>query len=121
MCSVNTVVAVESLRAIIEHGPTDPDTNEFFAPAIAAVGSALGVKFILFLYCFSLRNKDSQIRMLWEDHRNDLFLNGFGELQGATLYLTWYLDSFSGIIMSAGGSRLKWCTSSSGFSRQPCI
>ena len=73
------VVAVESLRAIVEHGPNDPDTNEFFIPAISAVGAALGVKVILFLYCFSLRNKDSQIRMLWEDHRNDLFLNGFGE------------------------------------------
>ena len=79
MCAVNMVVAVESLRAIAGHGPNDPDTNEFFIPAIAAVGAALGVKVLLFLYCFSLRNKDSQIRMLWEDHRNDLFLNFFGE------------------------------------------
>jgi hypothetical protein len=77
------VVAVESLRAIAEHGPNDPDTNAFFVPAIAAVGAALGVKVLLFLYCFSLRNKDSQIRMLWEDHRNDLFLNFFGEHQVA--------------------------------------
>jgi hypothetical protein len=79
MCAVNLVVAVESLRTIIEHRSADPDTNTFFLPAIIAVGSALGVKVLLFLYCFSLRNKDSQIRILWEDHRNDLFLNGFGE------------------------------------------
>jgi hypothetical protein len=79
MCAVNMVVAVESLRAIAGHGPADPDTNTFFTPAISAVGAALGIKVLLFLYCFSLRNKDSQIRMLWEDHRNDLFLNSFGE------------------------------------------
>jgi len=78
MCSVNMVVAVESLRAIIEHGPNDADTTTFFLPAIVAVGSALAIKLLLFIYCFSLRNKDSQIRMLWEDHRNDLFLNSFG-------------------------------------------
>jgi hypothetical protein len=29
--------------------------------------------------------------MLWEDHRNDLFINGFG------------------ILTSAGGAKLKWC------------
>jgi hypothetical protein len=29
--------------------------------------------------------------MLWEDHRNDLFINGFG------------------LLMSAGGSKLAWC------------
>ena len=38
-----------------------------------------GVKFLLFLYCFGYRNTSSQVRMLWEDHRNDLFINGFGE------------------------------------------
>jgi len=79
MCSVNVVVAVESLRAIIDHGPDDPETNTFFMPATIAVGCALGIKLLLFLYCFGLRNKDGQIRMLWEDHRNDLFLNGFGK------------------------------------------
>lgn len=39
----------------------------------------VGIKFLLFLYCYSLRNKSSQVRVLWEDHRNDLFINGFGE------------------------------------------
>lgn len=39
----------------------------------------IGVKFLLFLYCFGYRNTSSQVRMLWEDHRNDLFINGFGE------------------------------------------
>lgn len=37
-----------------------------------------GVKFLLFLYCYSLRTRSSQVLVLWEDHRNDLFINGFG-------------------------------------------
>jgi hypothetical protein len=41
------------------------------------------VKGILFIYCFSLRKSSSQVLVLWEDHRNDLFLNGFGQLTSA--------------------------------------
>jgi hypothetical protein len=39
-----------------------------------------GVKFLLFLYCYSLRSRSSQVEVLWEDHRNDLFINSFGEI-----------------------------------------
>lgn len=38
------------------------------------------MKFLLFLYCFGLRSKSSQVQVLWEDHRNDLFINGFGKV-----------------------------------------
>jgi hypothetical protein len=34
---------------------------------------------MLFLYCLALRKKSSQVHILWEDHRNDLFINSFGE------------------------------------------
>ena len=37
------------------------------------------MKVLLFIYCFGYRKVSSQVRMLWEDHRNDLFINGFGE------------------------------------------
>lgn len=37
-----------------------------------------GVKLLLFLYCFGLRKTSSQVRILWEDHRNDLWINTFG-------------------------------------------
>lgn len=46
--------------------------------------------------------------MLWEDHRNDLFINGFGTsfIRFMQLIAT---DRFStGILMSAGGSKLAW-------------
>lgn len=94
MCWVNFVVVVESIQALI----TQKDDRQFHLPSIIAVASALGmlnliyccvvtcvkrgrlsvVKFFLFLYSYSLRNKSSQVRMLWQDHRNDLFINGFG-------------------------------------------
>jgi divalent metal cation (Fe/Co/Zn/Cd) transporter len=64
--------------------------KSFHLASILAVAAALGVKFLLFMYCYSLRSKSSQVHILWEDHRNDIFVNGFG------------------ILMSAGGSRLRW-------------
>ena len=42
------------------------------------------------LYCWTLKDKYSQINILWQDHRNDLLINGFG------------------ILTSVGGSKLKW-------------
>lgn len=87
MGAVNVIVIVESIRALI----SQEDSNEFQVTSIAAVAAALGVKFLLFLYCYSLRKVSSQVEVLWEDHRNDLFINSFG------------------VLMSAGGSKLRWC------------
>ncbi|EJF67290.1 CDF-like metal transporter [Dichomitus squalens LYAD-421 SS1] len=102
MGSVNLVVIVESARTLITHNGTD-DTNTLHVPSLIAVGAALGVKFLLFLYCFGYRNSSSQVRMLWEDHRNDLFINGFGLLMSAGgSKLRWYLDPMGAIIIAAG-------------------
>jgi hypothetical protein len=90
MSSVNLVVIVESVRIIISH--TNGETTKFHLPSLLAVGAALGVKFVLFLYCYTLRTSSNPVRVLWQDHRNDLFVNSFG------------------ILMSAGGSRLRWCS-----------
>lgn len=32
-----------------------------------------GVKFALFCYCYAIKGSSSQVQVLWEDHRNDLF------------------------------------------------
>ena len=32
-----------------------------------------GVKFALFSYCYAIKGASSQVQVLWEDHRNDLF------------------------------------------------
>lgn len=76
MSSVNLVVVVESAQNIIGHHGSD--LKEFHIPSLIAVAAALGAKFLLFVYCHTLRKKSSQVKILWEDHRNDLFINGFG-------------------------------------------
>jgi hypothetical protein len=94
MGSVNLVIIVESARSLITRG--NGDLKAFHVPSVVGVGVALGnhfishlaytksclfhagVKILLFLYCYSLRSKSSQVEVIWEDHRNDVVLNGFG-------------------------------------------
>ena len=98
MGSVNLVVVVEAVRSLLTK--KGDALAPFHLPSIVAVGAALGttnsytfkyhsrelthfilgVKLLLFLYCYSIRNKSSQVRVLWQDHRNDLWINGFGML-----------------------------------------
>ncbi|KJA23689.1 hypothetical protein HYPSUDRAFT_137286 [Hypholoma sublateritium FD-334 SS-4] len=104
MCWVNFIVVVESIQTLI----SKKDDRQFHLPSIIAVASALGVKFLLFLYSYSLRNKSSQVRMLWQDHRNDLFINGFGILMScAGSKFRWYLDPAGAVIIGVGVS-ISW-------------
>lgn len=105
MASVSLVVIVESLRSIV--AKEGDDLRAFHLPSIIAVAVALGkcsistethtpfspsstivVKFILFVYSYSIRKSSSQVQVLWEDHRNDLWINTFGKtfsyIAGAT-------------------------------------
>ncbi|CAE6405269.1 unnamed protein product [Rhizoctonia solani] len=101
MAAVNLVILVESIRALVDHG--GEETNELHVPSIIAVATAFGVKFALFLYCYALRNSSSQVRMLWEDHRNDLFINGFGILTSTGgAKLKWWLDPCGALIIALG-------------------
>lgn len=101
MSSVNLVVTVESVRTIIDHRGSD--VNALHIPSLIAVASALGVKFLLFLYCFGIRHSSSQVQILWEDHRNDLWINTFGILMSAGgSRLKWYLDPMGGMIIALG-------------------
>ena len=78
MASVNLAVCVESIRTIIEHKKGDPETNKIFVPALVAVGSALGVKLVLAVLCYGYKKNSTQVEMLYQDHRNDLWINSFG-------------------------------------------
>jgi len=99
MITVSVVIIVESIRTIAEH--QGPDTNDFFLPSVIAVAIAFATKFGLFLYCWALRNKYSQVRILWEDHRNDLSINGFGVLTSVGgSKLVWWLDPMGAMILS---------------------
>ncbi|KAI9570122.1 CDF manganese transporter [Boletus coccyginus] len=99
MASVNLVVIVQSVQALMS-----PSTdNSLQLAAILAVAAALGVKFVLFLYCLTLRSKSSQVHVLWEDHRNDLFINGFGILMAAGgSRWRWWLDPLGGFLIATG-------------------
>ena len=88
MTAVSFLLIVLSAKELADGH--NADTTKFHLPSVIAVAVALVTKLGLFLYCWALRNKYSQIRILWEDHRNDLFINGFG------------------ILTSVGGSKLKW-------------
>ncbi|KAF9257089.1 hypothetical protein L218DRAFT_975257 [Marasmius fiardii PR-910] len=102
MGSVSLVVVVESCRSIVSH-QTDRPLNGFHLPSILSVAAALLVKLLLFLYCFSLRKSSSQVQVLWEDHRNDLWINTFGVLMSTGgSKLRWYLDPMGAIIIGLG-------------------
>ncbi|GAA5882748.1 hypothetical protein JCM3774_003254 [Rhodotorula dairenensis] len=74
---------------------------ELHIPALVVVGIAFLTKLALFLYCYSLRGKNSQIRVLWEDHRNDLFINGFGLFTSAAgAKIAWWMDPAGALVIS---------------------
>lgn len=100
MTCVSFIIIVQSLMKIIQ-GNGGVKTGSFHLPSVIAVGVAFGTKFCLFLYCWALRNKYSQIRILWEDHRNDLFINGSGLLTSVLgSKLLWWIDPMGAIILS---------------------
>jgi len=88
MTAVSFILIVLSVRDLTEGSKSA--TTVLHLPSVIAVSVAFFTKLALFFYCWSLRNVYSQIRILWEDHRNDLIINGFG------------------ILTSVGGSKLKW-------------
>ena len=88
MCGVSLILIVISIQELATHKAGDE--LKFHLPSIIAVSVAFATKLALFLYCWGLRNIYSQVRILLEDHRNDLLINGFG------------------ILTSVGGSKLRW-------------
>ncbi|BGP52141.1 hypothetical protein JCM10450v2_008112 [Rhodotorula kratochvilovae] len=77
------------------------EDKELHIPALVVVGIAFATKLSLFLYCYSIRGKNSQVRVLWEDHRNDLFINGFGLFTSAAgAKIAWWIDPLGAMIIS---------------------
>jgi divalent metal cation (Fe/Co/Zn/Cd) transporter len=99
MTAVSLIIIVQSVRDLAAGSTTR--TNPFHLPSVIAVGVAFTVKLSLFLYCYALRNMYSQIRILWEDHRNDLIINGTGlmfSLLGS--HVRWWIDPAGAIVIS---------------------
>jgi len=99
MIAVSLILIAFSAREL--NSGSESETLDFHLPSVIAVIVAFSTKFALFLYCWALRNQFSQIRILWEDHRNDLFINGFGILTSVGgSKLRWWIDPMGAIILS---------------------
>jgi len=99
MTSVSFIIIVQSIVELTRG--SHAETRSFHLPSVIAVAVAFSTKFCLFLYCWALRNKYSQIRILWEDHRNDLLINGFGLLTSiGGSKLKWWIDPMGAILLS---------------------
>ena len=100
MTAVSFILIAFSIQELATH-PKDSAKMDFHFPSVIAVSVAFCTKLALFLYCWALRNQYSQIRILWEDHRNDLFINGFGVLTSVGgSKLVWWIDPMGAIILS---------------------
>lgn len=100
MLTVSIILVAFSAQDLATHN--DGETKDFFIPSIVAVGTAFVTKLLLFLYCFSIRSSSSQVQVLWEDHRNDLLINGFGIFTSAAgAKIKWWIDPMGAIIISA--------------------
>ncbi|KAL8656710.1 MAG: hypothetical protein Q9210_000051 [Variospora velana] len=115
MTAVSMILIVLSAMELAEGNPAprgcipSPENNNcaplktkpFHATSIIVVGVAFCTKLILFCYCWALRDKYSQIHILWEDHRNDMFINGLGILTSTSgSYFHWWFDPMGAIILS---------------------
>jgi cation diffusion facilitator family transporter len=96
MIAVSLIIIAFSIQDLTSKNVDEDHLKKFHIPSVASVVVAFSIKFGLFLYCWALKDKYSQIFILWQDHRNDLLINGFG------------------ILTSVGGSKLKWWLDPSG-------
>jgi cation diffusion facilitator family transporter len=100
MTAVSFILIAFSIRDLVERqGSTE--LNKFHLPSVIAVAVAFATKLVLFLYTWSIKDRYSQIRILWQDHRNDLLINGFGILTSVGgSKLAWWLDPAGAILLS---------------------
>ncbi|KAJ5753207.1 hypothetical protein N7520_010124 [Penicillium odoratum] len=99
MTAVSLIIIAFSIRELVEG--SDTLKAPFHLASVVAVAVAFFTKLGLFLYCFALRNQVSQIRILWEDHRNDLLINGIGVMTSILgSKVRWWIDPMGAIILS---------------------
>lgn len=99
MVTVSMIIIAFACRELAEHN--GDDLKNFNLPSIISVCAAFATKFTLFLYTWGIKDKYSQVRILWEDHRNDLLVNGFGILTSVGgSKLIWWIDPAGAIFLS---------------------
>jgi len=99
MTSVSFIIIAFAAQELATRDPSD--VKRFHYPAVIAVCVAFATKLSLFLYCWAIKDKYSQVNILWQDHRNDLFVNGFGILTSVGgARLEGWIDPMGAIILS---------------------
>lgn len=99
MTAVSLIIIAFACRELAEHD--GQQLKPFHLPSIISVCAAFATKFSLFLYTWGIKDKYSQVRILWQDHRNDLLVNGFGILTSVGgSKLIWWLDPAGAIVLS---------------------
>ncbi|TPX15176.1 uncharacterized protein E0L32_004734 [Thyridium curvatum] len=100
MISVSLILIAFSCQDLTQRAK-EGGVNDFHLPSVIAVVVAFSTKLALFLYTWALKDKYSQIFILWQDHRNDLLINGFGILTSVGgAKLVWWIDPMGAIILS---------------------
>jgi len=108
MMAVGVVIVAFAIQDLSSGGEK---TKKFEIPAVVAAAVSFATKLALFLYCWGLRNKYGQVRILWQDHRNDLFINGLGILTSVGgAKLAWWIDPAGAVVLSLGIMVLWWRT-----------
>ncbi|KAI1100176.1 hypothetical protein F4804DRAFT_319744 [Jackrogersella minutella] len=101
MTTVSIILIAFSCQDISQRFGTGEKVNDFHLPSVIAVAVAFLTKLGLFFYCWGIKDKYSQVNILWQDHRNDLLINGFGVLTSVGgSKLAWWIDPMGAIIIS---------------------
>lgn len=100
MTAVSFILIAFSARELADR-EGEGGVNRFHLPSVIAVSVAFTTKLALFLYTWALKDKYSQVLILWQDHRNDLLINGFGILTSVGgSKLIWWIDPAGAIVIS---------------------
>ncbi|UKZ83703.1 hypothetical protein TrVFT333_011512 [Trichoderma virens FT-333] len=100
-CFLMSAVALIIIAFSAKELASGDGEKNFHLPSVISVCAAFATKFCLFLYCWSLKDKYSQVNILWQDHRNDLLVNGFGILTSVGgAKLEWWIDPMGAILLS---------------------
>src|SRR3569833_1211507 len=100
MIAVSVLIIAFSIRDLSSRWG-EVGVNGFHLSSIVAVITSFTTKLGLFIYCCPLRKRYSQVRIVWQDHRNDLLINGFGILTSVGgSKLIWWIDSLGAIVLS---------------------
>ncbi|KAK2612905.1 hypothetical protein QQS21_001016 [Conoideocrella luteorostrata] len=100
-CFLMTSVSLIIIAFAAQELAKDSTSKDFHLPSVISVCAAFLTKLSLFLYCWSIKDKYSQVNILWQDHRNDLLINGFGILTSVGgAKLKWWIDPMGAVLLS---------------------